>query len=195
MDAGVSRCRTANSAVSWGPSPAPVSATAASVSQPGATAAAAMLTPITSVLANTRTSGWPRPGRRARIALAISEATAIALIASAPRAGPPSRCAPSSGQQTKSIPIPTKDTTEVTVARSSGRRVAIAANPAANWAANWAAGCRTGTGPRAQAGRDSEQAAGTARATRAAAVSTAARAPNPAATAAARAGPARLAVL
>ena len=65
-----------------------------------------MLTPIASVLASTQTSGWPRPGRRARIALAISEATAIPLISSAPRAGPPSRCAPSTGQQTRSIPIP-----------------------------------------------------------------------------------------
>ena len=46
-------------------------------------AAAAMLTPITSVLASTQTSGWPRPGRRARIALAISEVTAIAQISSA----------------------------------------------------------------------------------------------------------------
>ena len=104
--AGVSRCRTANSAVNCGPSPAPASAIAARVSQPGATAAAAMLTPIASVLANTRTSGWPRPGRTARIALAISEATAITLISSAPRAGAPSRCAPSAGQQTRSIPIP-----------------------------------------------------------------------------------------
>jgi hypothetical protein len=65
-----------------------------------------MLTPITSVLANTRTSGWPRPGRRTRIALAASEAIAIALISSAPRAGAPSRCAPSTGQQTSSMPIP-----------------------------------------------------------------------------------------
>jgi hypothetical protein len=77
------------------------------VSQPGAIAVAAMLAPIASVLANTRTSGWPRPGRPAPIALAISAAAAIALISSAPRAGPPSRCAPSPGQQTKSIPIPT----------------------------------------------------------------------------------------
>ncbi len=30
----------------------------------------------------------------------------MALISSAPRAGPPSRCAPSTGQQTSSIPIP-----------------------------------------------------------------------------------------
>ena len=43
--------------------------------------------------------------------------------------------------------------------------------------------------------RDSEQAEGTASATRPAAVSTAARAPIPAATPAARAGPARLAAL
>ena len=43
--------------------------------------------------------------------------------------------------------------------------------------------------------RESDQAAGTARATSAAAVSTAARAPSPAAAAAARAGPARLAAL
>ena len=43
--------------------------------------------------------------------------------------------------------------------------------------------------------RDSEQADGTASTTRAAAVSTAARAPIPAATPAARAGPARLAAL
>ena len=80
------------------------------------------------------------------------------------------------------------------MARSSGRRAAITANPAAicrrsatrRWPAPMAAGGRY---------RDSEQADGTASATRAAAVSTAARAPIPAATPAARAGPARLAAL
>ena len=84
------------------------------------------------------------------------------------------------------------------MARSSGRRVAMAANPAAIWAATGRhlrlpRPARGSAGPGSE--RDSEQAAGTARATRAAAVSTAARAPNPAATTAARAGPARLAAL
>ena len=93
------------------------------------------------------------------------------------------------------------------MARSSGRRVAITANPAAIWATIWAAICRAaicraaicrcgaGAGPGAEGHGDSEPAAGTARTTRVAAVSTAARAPNPAATTAARAGPARLAAL
>ncbi len=57
MCSGASRCRTANSAVSCGPSAAPVKATAAIVNQPGAIAAAATLTAMTSVLSSTRMSG------------------------------------------------------------------------------------------------------------------------------------------
>jgi hypothetical protein len=115
MCLGDSRCRTANTAVSCGPSPAPPTITAGTMSQPGATAAsggqassatAAMLPPRASVLAKTSVSGSPRHGRRARTALAASDAAAIALISRAPPVGDPSRCAPSSGQHTISIPIP-----------------------------------------------------------------------------------------
>jgi hypothetical protein len=60
-----------------------------------------------SVLIRMRTSGSPRRRRRARIALAVSDAAAIAVMSSAPWSEPPSRCAPSTGQQTTNIPIPT----------------------------------------------------------------------------------------
>jgi hypothetical protein len=40
--------------------------------------------PMTSVLAGTRPSGWPRGGRRASTALAASEVAAAALISRAP---------------------------------------------------------------------------------------------------------------
>ena len=188
--AGASRCRTASSPVSCGPWPAPLKPTASMVSQPGATAAAAMLRLKSRVLARTRPSGL-RGGRRASAELAIRDTTAAALISSAPRDAAPSRSWPSTGQHTRSMPAPTHDTIDVAVARRKAGRAMMALSPAASCRRNGSKDRRAEARPPDADTKD--HAAGTASATSTAETATADRAPAQAATSAASAGPARLA--
>ncbi|EFG05886.1 Hypothetical protein SCLAV_0809 [Streptomyces clavuligerus] len=203
--AGASRWRTANTAVSWGPSPRPMR-TAARASTRGATAVpgpaaadavSAYPAASTAEPAATTVSGRAGPPRRASSVCAASATAPAPADSSTPRAGPPSSRSPSGGRQAISIPSAVHATQLTAVTRASARvrttaRAPAASSPATARRASVPRGGCCGSSPDGAPGgggsRGRVSAHGRARAIRVAARTTEAVAPASWARAAARAG-------